>query len=199
MIKRNERPKEMRRSLGLRRLGVMILALFAFARAAAAQEVSLGLLQPSLAKVDVPEFGMGQPPMIERSPIEAAPLESAPIEPAPMVMSFATAAAQPAPVEHRFWDRENTFLFATTAALSAADFVVTRDNLREGGRELNPVTSLFSGSAAGLAVNFAGETAGVVGLSYALHKMGHHKLERLVSMVNIGSSAAAVSFDLAHR
>jgi hypothetical protein len=50
-----------------------------------------------------------------------------------------------------------------------------------------------------LAVNFAGETAGVVGLSYALHKMGHHKLERLVSMVNIGSSAAAVSFDLAHR
>jgi hypothetical protein len=114
-------------------------------------------------------------------------------------MSFATAAAQPAPVEHRFWDRENTFLFATTAALSAADFVVTRDNLREGGRELNPVTSLFSGSAAGLAVNFAGETAGVIGLSYALHKMGHHKLERLVSMVNIGSSAAAVSFDLAHR
>jgi hypothetical protein len=48
-------------------------------------------------------------------------------------------------------------------------------------------------------VNFAGETAGVVALSYFFHKTGHHKLERAVSMVNIGSSATAVAFDLAHR
>jgi hypothetical protein len=48
-------------------------------------------------------------------------------------------------------------------------------------------------------MNFASETAGVVGVSYFLHKTGHHKLERVVSMLNIGSSAAAVSFDLAHR
>jgi len=61
------------------------------------------------------------------------------------------------------------------------------------------VTRVFGTSSAGLAVNFAGETAGVVGLSYMFHKTGHHKLERYVSMLNIGSSAAAVSFDLAHR
>jgi hypothetical protein len=48
-------------------------------------------------------------------------------------------------------------------------------------------------------VNFAGETAGVVALSYFFHKTGHHKLERAVSMLNIGSSAAAVTFDLAQR
>jgi hypothetical protein len=48
-------------------------------------------------------------------------------------------------------------------------------------------------------VNFAGESVGVVGLSYFLHKTGHHKLERAVSMLNIGSSAAAVTFDLARR
>jgi len=48
-------------------------------------------------------------------------------------------------------------------------------------------------------VNFAGETAGVVALSYFFHQTGHHKMERLVSMVNISSSAAAVTFDLAHR
>jgi hypothetical protein len=174
----------MLRSLGLRRLGVTILALLAFSAAGVAQEVSLGVLEPGLAKLDVPEFGTAQP---------------ATASPAPAAMTFETAAAQPMPVEHRFLDRENTFLFATSAALSAADFVVTRDNLRGGGRELNPVTSLFSGSTAGLAMNFAGETAGVVGLSYAFHRMGHHRLERLVSMVNIGSSAAAVSFDLAHR
>jgi len=58
---------------------------------------------------------------------------------------------------------------------------------------------VFSGSTAGLAVNFAGETAGVVGLSYVFHKTGHHKIERVISMLNIGASATAVSFDLAHR
>ena len=100
---------------------------------------------------------------------------------------------------HKFWDRENSILFATNAALSAADFVVTRDNLRNGGQELNPVTRIFSGSTPGLAMNFAGEAVGVVGVSYFLHRTGHHKLERAVSMLNIGSSAAAVSFDLAHR
>jgi len=48
-------------------------------------------------------------------------------------------------------------------------------------------------------VNFAGETAGVVALSYFFHRTNHHKLERAASMLNIGASAAAVTFDLAHR
>ena len=100
---------------------------------------------------------------------------------------------------HRFWDRENSALFATSAAFSTADFFVTRANLRNGGQELNPMTSLFGRSTAGLAVNFAGESVGVIGISYFFHKTGHHKLERAVCMLNIGSSATAVSFDLAHR
>jgi len=77
---------------------------------------------------------------------------------------------------------------------------VTRDNLRAGGgRELNPVVSVFGTSSTGLAMNFAGETVGVIGLSYLFHKTGHHKLERAVTMLNIGGSATAVSYDLAHR
>ncbi len=116
-----------------------------------------------------------------------------------MVNTFRPATLPEAPSRHRFWDRENSVLFATSAALSSADFVLTRDNLRAGGQELNPVTRVFAGSTAGLAMNFAGETAGVVGLSYLFHKTGHHKLERAVSMLNIGASAGAVSFDLAHR
>jgi len=118
--------------------------------------------------------------------------------PIPMTTSVATVNI-PEASNHRFWDRENSFLFATSAAFSAADFVITRNNLRNGGQELNPVTRIFAGSTAGLAVNFAGESVGVVGLSYFLHKTGHHKLERAVSMLNIGSSAAAVTFDLARR
>jgi len=121
------------------------------------------------------------------------------MEPAPMMTPVQPVTLPDAPDNHRFWDRENSILFAASAAFSAADFVVTRDNLRGGGQELNPVTRVFSGTTTGLALNFAGETAGVVGLSYFLHKTGHHKLERAVSMLNIGGSAAAVTFDFAHR
>jgi hypothetical protein len=132
---------------------------------------------------------------IETGASEAAPVAAA----APLMNSFVISEGRSPRIEHPFWDRENGFLFAANAALSAADFVVTRDNLRGGGRELNPVTGLFAGSTAGLATNFTGEVVGVIGLSYVLHRTGHHKLERLVSVMNIGSSASAVSFDLAHR
>ena len=113
--------------------------------------------------------------------------------------SVSNAVAPEAPSQHQFWDGENRVLFSTVAAFSAADFAVTRTNLANGGRELNPVTRLFSGSTAGLAVNFAGETAGLVGLSYFFHRTGHHKLERITPAVNIAASAVAVGYGLAHR
>jgi hypothetical protein len=114
--------------------------------------------------------------------------------------SIASPIASPsAPSPHRFWDSKNRELFAGVTALSAADFVVTRSNLRDGGRELDPVTRMFGRSTPGLALNFSLETAGIVVASYLLHKTGHHKLERIVSVVNIGSSATAVGYGLAHR
>jgi hypothetical protein len=81
----------------------------------------------------------------------------------------------------RFWDHQN------------------RAILQNGGKELNPVTRLFSGSTAVLAANFAGETAAIIGLSYYFHKTGHHRLERITPMLNIGASSFAVAYDLNHR
>ena len=101
--------------------------------------------------------------------------------------------------EHIFLDRQNRVLFIAAAAFNSADFAVTRANLQSGGQELNPIVRVFGRSTAGLAVNFIGETAGVISLSYFFHKTGHHKLERAVSLINIGGSAGAVSFGLAHR
>ena len=113
------------------------------------------------------------------------------------VMPF--VAPQRGRESHRFWDRENRALFALTAGAAAADFCVTRANLASGGKELNPVTRIFSGSTPGLAANFALETGGVIGISYMFHKTGHHKLERLTSVINTSASLGAVSFGLAHR
>ena len=100
---------------------------------------------------------------------------------------------------HSFWDRENRVLFAANGATATADFFVTHANLASGGRELNPVTRLFAGSTPMLASNFALQTAGVIGVSYLFHKTGHHRLERLTSILNASVSSGAVIFDLTHR
>ncbi len=122
------------------------------------------------------------------------------LAPVPVAVAKPVFAAKlPEAPSHKFWDGQNRILFAGVAASAAADFAVTRANLQNGGQELNPVTRVFSGSTAGLAVNFAGETAGVIGLSYLFHKTGHHKLERFVSMADIGASGTAVAYGLAHR
>src|SRR6202140_1120086 len=153
----------------------------------------LGAILKPKAPVLLVILGLCGPPLAQQ--VSFSVLEPASIEPNPMVKSVEPVTLPETP-SHRFWDRENTFLFAANAAFSTADFIVTRNNLRNGGQELNPVTRVFSGSTAGLAVNFAGEAVGVVGLSYVFHKTGHHKLERAVSILNIGSSAAAVTFDV---
>jgi hypothetical protein len=127
--------------------------------------------------------------------------ELLPDAPVPAVAPVSTAVIAPTNLsnQHKFWDAENFALFGGAAASNGADFAVTRANLQSGGQELNPIVRVFGRSNAGLAVNFAGETAGVMGLSYFCHRTGHHKLERMVSVVNMGASVGAVSYGLTHR
>jgi hypothetical protein len=133
------------------------------------------------------------PVVLAQGPVPDAPVPF--VQPAsPVVIAPSRAGS-----EHRFWDKENSVLFAASAATSAADFAVTRAILQNGGREMNPTVRLFGRSTLGLATNFAGETVGVIGVSYFLHRTGHHKLERIFTMVNIGSSAGAVTYDLVQR
>lgn len=122
--------------------------------------------------------------------LEFAPVVANPIAPTPSIDHLG---------EHHFWDAQNIALFAAVAASSGADFAVTRSNLQSGGKELNPVVRLFGRSTPGLAVNFCGETIGVIGVSYFFHKTGHHKLERIASTVNIGISVGALGYGMTHR
>jgi hypothetical protein len=127
-------------------------------------------------------------------------LASAAVEPAPAPVPAISLRVPEARInEHKFLDRKNQVLFVAVTALDFADFGVTRMNLQNGGQELNPLTRPFTGSTGMLAMNFAGETVGVIGLSYFFHKTGHHKLERLTSMVTIATSSTAVGYGLSHR
>ena len=127
------------------------------------------------------------------------PLPDAPLPSLAAVVPVMAVTQPRVEVTHKFWDKQNKFLFIAAGAGAAADFAVTRANLQSGGRELNPMVRPFAHSSAGLAMNFAGETAAVISLSYFFHKTGHHKMERAVSVVNIASSMGAASFGVMHR
>jgi hypothetical protein len=167
-----------RRTNGL--IFLVLLSVPAFAQGVSLANLNDGPLDSGANNSAPTGHTLSNTGAIERSPIVSSPLPEA-------------------PSQHRFWDTGNRALFTTVAVLSAADFALTRSILQNGGKELNPVTRFFSGSTAGLAVNFAGETAGVIGLSYLFHKTGHHRLERVTPMLDIGASAFAVIYDLNHR
>lgn len=133
------------------------------------------------------------PSLLAQGPLPDAPV---PVADGGNAIIFSPSAERP---EHKFWDKTNCVLFAGTIALSGADFAVTRANLQSGGRELNPMVRVLGRSTAGLVANFTGQSVGTIALSYLFHRTHHHRLERAVLMVNIGGSAAAVGFGLAHR
>ncbi|HUD67844.1 MAG TPA: hypothetical protein VMQ17_24890 [Candidatus Sulfotelmatobacter sp.] len=50
----------------------------------------------------------------------------------PVILPSPLQPGAPVASEHRFWDKQNVALFTASAALSVADFAVTRANLRSG-------------------------------------------------------------------
>jgi hypothetical protein len=171
--------------------------------------LSLTLLRPGTVVAQEPAL-LADPTEVAVEPLPSAPMYIAEVGsglplPAnsasmpPVAFVPVTVRPEPPPIAHRFWDGENRVLFATVGAFAAADFCATRANLAKGGTELNPVTRVLSGSTPGLAANFALEAGGVMAISYLFHRTGHHKLERIASLVNIGTSATAVGYDLTHR
>jgi hypothetical protein len=85
---------------------------------------------------------------------------------------------------HRFWDRTNKWLFAGVFAVRAADFASTR-NMRARGRDEILLTNEVVDNIPAFVAIELGATAASVGVSYWLHRTGHHSLERWVSIVHI--------------
>jgi hypothetical protein len=104
------------------------------------------------------------------------------------------------PPSHNFWDAANKMLFASHAGLEALDFGITHRNLSHGGKEVDPMAkALCESGTAGQLIFFGGRMAGVVAISYLLHKTGHHKLERAFPIYASGDSAYGVAYSFAHR
>jgi hypothetical protein len=86
---------------------------------------------------------------------------------------------------HPFWDRTNALLFTGVGVFRGLDYASTRNMQARGREEILLPDDVVNNSAAFAGVE-AGGTAASVGLSYWMHRTGHHKLERWVSIAHIG-------------
>ncbi len=86
---------------------------------------------------------------------------------------------------HRFWDKQNAWLFAGVGAVRVLDFTSTQ-NFRRRGRDEVLLTNEIVDNEPLFAVIEAGAWATSVGISYVFHRTNHHKLERWTSYLHIG-------------
>ena len=93
---------------------------------------------------------------------------------------------------HRFWDRENILLFSGVGVFRGLDYASTR-NMQARGREEILLPDDVVNNSAGFASLEAAGTAVSVGISYWLHRTGHHKLERWMSIGHIGVTGFGVA------
>lgn len=90
-----------------------------------------------------------------------------------------------APETHSFWDRTNILLFSGVGVSRALDYASTRNMLSRGRQEILLPDDVVYNTAGFAALEAAG-AATSIGISYLLHREGHHKLERWMSIGHIG-------------
>lgn len=86
---------------------------------------------------------------------------------------------------HRFWDRENGWLFAGVGTARTLDYFSTLNMRRRGRQEVFLTNDVVDNHRAFAMVEAAG-TGVSIGASYLFHRYGHHKLESWTSLVHIG-------------
>lgn len=109
----------------------------------------------------------------------------------PNVASPRLPPTQPLP-PHPFWDRTNILLFSGVGVFRGLDYASTR-NFQARGREEVLIPDDVVNNSAGFASLEAAAIAASVGLSYWMHRVGHHKVERWISIVHIGVTGFGVA------
>ena len=94
-------------------------------------------------------------------------------------------SATPPGVTHRFWDGENLLLFGAVAAGRGFDYASTMDLRRRGLNEIFLTNAIVDNHPLFIGIE-AAATAASIGVSYAFHRTGHHRLERWTSAVHFG-------------
>ena len=104
----------------------------------------------------------------------------------PTLAALPSESTSPRP--HAFWDRTNVALFSGIAITRGMDYASTRNFEARGRQEILLPEDVVHNSAAFASLE-AAATVTSVGLSYLLHRTGHHKLERWMSIGHINVTA----------
>ena len=94
--------------------------------------------------------------------------------------------------EHHFWDGTNRLLFSGVALFRGLDYASTRNFQARGRQEILLPDDVVNNSAGFAALETAG-TATSVGISYLLHRLHHHKMERWLAVGHLGITAFGVA------
>lgn len=113
----------------------------------------------------------------------SAAIEAAPVTPVDKV-----------PAEHRFWDRQNVFLFSGVAVFRALDFASTKNFMARGRTEVLIPDDIVNNNAGFASLEAAG-AATSIGISYIFHRTGHHKMERWLSIGHISVTGFGVAWN----
>lgn len=87
--------------------------------------------------------------------------------------------------DHRFWDRQNDWLFAGVGASRTLDYFSTLNMRRRGRQEIFLTNDVVDDHAAFLTIETAA-TGISIAASFLFHRYNHHKLERWTSILHIG-------------
>ena len=142
-----------------------------------------GMLKGNISALGVCASSFALPFVAFFLPI-AASAHQKPSAPVPHVTSHsASVSPRAADFKHRFWDRENSLLFAGVAASRTLDYFSTLNMRRRGRQEILLSNDLVDNHAAFAAVE-AAALAASIGASYLFHRYHHYKLERWTSIVH---------------
>lgn len=122
------------------------------------------------------------------------------LSPAEPLPSMPTAKIEPTPVAitnrptlGRFWDRPNKISAIAMLSLASADMAQTCRNLARGGHE----DWLTQSCGKDVAITAAFEAGALAG-AWALHRRGHHRLERMPMLFMAAQSARGLQYSQAH-
>ena len=128
--------------------------------------------------------------------------QSASLPVAACVETQISVERSPSVPTHPFLDKENILLFSGVGVFRALDYTSTKNMLARGREEILIPDDVVNSPAGFPALEAAG-AATSVGISYIMHRTGHHKLERWVSIVHIGvtgfGAARNYALDTKHR
>ena len=122
---------------------------------------------------------------------QAAPPQAGQVSTEAPVPSVRPPAQPPLP-PHAFWDRTNILLFSGVGVFRGLDSASTRNFQARGREEVLIPDDVVNNSVAFASLEAAG-TVTSVGLSYWMHRMGHHKIERWISITHIGVTGFGVA------